>query len=107
MKGWGAKIQTMYLVIRCSGCTRMMTAHTSRRHVLCPVCGVTNTTSDARVYVSCINRETAEDIAAQLGNIIHKRNGRDLSEEEVMMLRQRFSAWERQSEGSQFGTEKK
>jgi len=87
----------MYLVIRCDGCNHMMIAPDYRHHILCPVCGVTTTIDETRVYVHCRDRDVATDIATQLGDILTRRNGKDLSEEEVIMLRQRFAAWERQT----------
>ncbi len=87
----------MYLVIRCGGCSHMMTAPDYRHHMLCPVCGVTTTIADTRVYVTCRERAVAENIAEQLAQIFARRHGKDLNEEELLMLRQRFAAWERQS----------
>jgi ribosomal protein S27E len=89
------KILTMYLVIRCGGCNYMMIAPDSCHYILCPVCGVTTALSGTRVYVRCMERNVAADIASQLIDILAKRNGKDLSEEEVLMLQQRFAAWER------------
>jgi LSD1 subclass zinc finger protein len=100
MRRSGSKIQTMYLVIRCSGCHHMMTAPDSSQNVLCPVCGVTNSIRDTRVYLTCQERSVAEDIARQLGDIIRQRKGKDLNEEEIIMLRQRFEAWERHTRWS-------
>ncbi len=87
----------MYLVIRCGGCSHMMTAPDYRHHMLCPVCGVTTAIADTRVYVTCRERAVAENIAEQLAQIFARRHGKDLNEEELLMLRQRFAAWERQS----------
>ncbi|WP_319578232.1 hypothetical protein [uncultured Methanospirillum sp.] len=75
----------------------MMTAPDYRHHMLCPVCGVTTTIADTRVYVTCRERAVAENIAEQLAQIFARRHGKDLNEEELLMLRQRFAAWERQS----------
>ena len=74
-----------------------MTTPDYRHHILCPVCGVTTEIKDTQVYVSCRDRSTADDIARQLTGILAKRKGKDLSEEEILMLRQRFEAWERHS----------
>lgn len=65
--------------------------------MLCPVCGVTTALEGTRVYVTCRERAVAENIAEQLARIFAKRHGKDLTEEELHMLRQRFAAWERQS----------
>ena len=75
----------------------MMTAPDYRHHMLCPICGVTTAISDSRVYVSCREREVAEHIADQLATILARRHGTDLTDEELLMLRQRYAAWERQS----------
>ncbi len=75
----------------------MMIAPDHRHHILCPVCGVTTEINGTRVYVECRDQEVAADIASQLGDILARRKGKDLSEEEVIMLRQRFSEWERQT----------
>ena len=72
----------------------MMIAPDYRHHILCPFCGVTTAINETRVYVQCRNREVASDIASQLKDIIAGRRGKDLSEEEITILRQRFSAWE-------------
>ncbi len=87
----------MYLVIRCGGCSHMMTAPDYRHHMLCPVCGVTTALAETNVYVTCRERAVAENIAEQLAQIFARRHGKDLTEEELLMLRQRFAAWERQS----------
>lgn len=87
----------MYLVIRCGGCNHMMIAPDYRHHILCPVCGVTAEIDRTRIYVECRDQDVAASIAAQLADILARRKGKDLSEEEVVMLRQRFSAWERQT----------
>ncbi len=90
-----SKIQTMYLVIRCVGCGHIMTSPDHHHHILCPVCGITTSLAATRVYVNCKDRSVAEDIASQLEEIFRRRKGKDLSEEELIMLRQRFEAWER------------
>lgn len=87
----------MYLVIRCGGCNHMMTAPDYRHHILCPVCGVTTALDKTRVYLACQDRGVAEDIGSQLARIIADRRGKDLSEEELVMLRERYAAWERHS----------
>jgi hypothetical protein len=75
----------------------MMTAPDYRHHMLCPVCGVTTSLEETRVYVTCRERAVAENIAEQLSKILTKRHGKNLTDEELHMLRQRFAAWERQS----------
>ncbi len=66
--------------------------------MLCPICGVTTALAETRVYVTCRERgAVAENIADQLAQIFARRHGKDLTEEELIMLRQRFAAWERQS----------
>jgi hypothetical protein len=65
--------------------------------MLCPVCGVTTALEGTRVYVTCRERTVAENIAEQLAKIFARRHGKDLTEEELHMLGQRFAAWERQS----------
>ncbi len=75
----------------------MMTAPDYRHHILCPVCGVTTALAETRVYLACQDREVAEDIGTQLSRIISGRRGKDLTEEELIMLRERYAAWERQT----------
>lgn len=75
----------------------MMTAPDYRHHILCPVCGVTTAIAETRIYLACRDRGVAEDIGDQLARIIANRHGKDLTEEELLMLRERFAAWERQT----------
>ncbi|HWQ67874.1 MAG TPA: DUF1922 domain-containing protein [Methanospirillum sp.] len=88
----------MFQVIRCGGCGHIMTTPESRNHVLCPVCGVTSPIKDLRVYLKCRDNEVAGDVAHQLSQIISRRHGRDLSPEEIEMLRERFAAFEKQND---------
>jgi hypothetical protein len=84
---------TMYLVIRCPGCTTFTYVDRYQRWRLCPRCGEAINVAKAPTYLDVNDFADAEDVVRQLESFLQATGKEDLTEGEIQKLRAQYAQW--------------
>ncbi len=88
----------MYLVIRCPGCRSFTYVDHFQRFKLCPVCSEAINVQNAEAFLEVEDFNIADSVIRQLETFLHHSKRKDLTNEEINLLRKRYAEWVREHE---------
>lgn len=88
----------MYLVIRCPGCRSFTYVDHFQRFKLCPFCSEAINVGKAEAFLEVEDFSVADNIIRQLEDFLHHTKRKELTPEEVDLLRKRYAEWVRSRE---------
>jgi len=83
----------MYLIVRCPGCQAFSYADRYQKWKLCPVCGYTLNIKTCPVYLDVRTFTQAEAIVKELEAYLHNKRNKELSPDEINILREDYAEW--------------
>ena len=83
----------VYIVIRCPGCSTFTYVDKFQRHKLCHVCGQVIEVKSAPAYLEVKDYTDAEEVVDQLQRFLEREGRKDLSANELRMLRAKYAQW--------------
>lgn len=85
----------MYLVIRCPGCRAFTYVDHFQRFKLCPICSEAINVRDAEAFLEVEDFYVADSVIRQLEAFLHNSKRKDLTDEEIALLRKQYADWVR------------
>lgn len=82
-----------YRVIRCPGCHQFTYTDQYGKWKLCPVCGEVISLDKVPIYIEVDDFSEAEVLIREVERYLHRSGRRDLTREEVELVREKYLAW--------------
>lgn len=82
-----------YWVVRCPNCKQFTYTDKYGKWKLCPVCGEVISTSHEPIYLEVDDFSEAEGMINAVEKYLSRAGRRDLSPEEVSLIRQKYEEW--------------
>lgn len=82
-----------YWVVRCPNCKQFTYTDKYGKWKLCPICGEVISTSREPIYLEVDDFSEAEGLINAVEKYLSRAGRRDLSPEEVSLIRQKYEDW--------------